>query len=181
MQGLTTLLSVPTAIGAFLAALLAFVITWIAAFVVRLLNAPVLFFYEEKERSEPVRLRELEATERRTQEMTLTRQESDPFVRAAKEKMAAAIFVGQKPKPFLEISIGETGAYFNTSSDGLYSINRTFNLKIENTHNQTVASSCKLYVTRIQPQSEYVGPWLLREGFSINAGDHVFIPLVVSS
>ncbi len=38
-------------------------------------------------------------------------------------------------------------------------------------------TNCKLQILGISPP-EYIGPWILKEGFALAAGDHEFIPLV---
>jgi hypothetical protein len=78
----------------------------------------------------------------------------------------------------LQIEVGQHGPFFNTNGKGLYRIERTLNIKIENIGERYPLTGCKVYITKIEP-SESTGPWLLKEGFSLAAGDQIFIPLVV--
>jgi hypothetical protein len=80
------------------------------------------------------------------------------------------------PESFLQIDVGESGPFFGTTG-GLYDTKRTFNIKVSNISSDKTASNCKVHITKIEPQNEYEGPWLLKEIPSLAAGDHVFIPL----
>ena len=77
----------------------------------------------------------------------------------------------------LQIEVGEHGPFFSTRGKGLHRSERQFNIKIENMHERHPVTGCKVYLLEIEP-SEYMGPWLLKEGFSLAAGDHTFIPFV---
>lgn len=78
----------------------------------------------------------------------------------------------------LRLSVGENGGYFSTKgTTGIYSIRRTFNLKVENTGNAKI-SACRIHLLSIEPQTEYIGPWIIGEGFDLASGDCRFVPLV---
>jgi hypothetical protein len=79
----------------------------------------------------------------------------------------------------LQIEVGETGRFSNFSREGmnLYKLTRVLNIKVENIDKRWPVTSCKVYIIGIEP-SEYSGPWILKEGFSLSAGEHLFIPLV---
>ncbi len=77
----------------------------------------------------------------------------------------------------LRLEVGESGPFFSTKGSGLYDIKRTFSIKLSNVHPHKTARNCRVVVTQIEPQEEYVGPWLLKEIPSLAAGDHAFIPL----
>jgi hypothetical protein len=78
----------------------------------------------------------------------------------------------------LHIEVGEHGPFFSTKGKGLHKSARQFNIKIENVHERRPVTGCKVSLLKIEPH-EYTGPWVLKEGFSLAAGDHIFIPLVV--
>jgi hypothetical protein len=81
------------------------------------------------------------------------------------------------PPQVLQIEAGESGPFFTTTGSGLWDIKRTFNIKLSNVHSHKTATNCKVYVTKIEPQDEFIGPWILTEVTSLPAGDHLFIPL----
>jgi len=85
--------------------------------------------------------------------------------------------VVQAPPPILQIEVGESGPFVDTTGSGIYDIKRTFKIKLSNIHGHQTTVNCKVRVTAIEPQDEYIGPWLLKEFPSLAAGDHVFIPL----
>ena len=78
----------------------------------------------------------------------------------------------------LKISVGETGPYFQTRARGLRSTIRTLNLSLDNTSRKDAVTEVKVTILFIEPQSEYVGPWLLAKDLNLAAGDHCFVPLV---
>jgi hypothetical protein len=78
----------------------------------------------------------------------------------------------------LRISTGETGPYFHTKGRSLRSTTRTLNLRIDNNNKTDQVTGIKITILSIEPQSEYVGPWILAESLTLAAGDHCFIPLV---
>jgi hypothetical protein len=51
-------------------------------------------------------------------------------------------------------------------------------LKLENVAVERAVSEIKLTLLSVEPQSEYIGPWVLASGITLAAGDHTFIPLV---
>ena len=75
------------------------------------------------------------------------------------------------------MSVGDSGPYFNTDGS-VYSIQRTFNLKLENTAQKETLMDCSIRIMAVLPPTDYEGPWLLRDGIALNAGAHEFIPLV---
>jgi len=79
------------ALGLFVAALVAYLLTWVASFMGRFLNAPVLLYQGGKETVKPIRLREIEAQEnhaeqlrRHTDALEQERQSSTPVQLALK-------------------------------------------------------------------------------------------------
>jgi pimeloyl-ACP methyl ester carboxylesterase len=83
-----------------------------------------------------------------------------------------------EPVQVLQMEVGENGKFFSTTG-GLWDTKRTFNLKLSNMHSYKTATNCKVHVTTIEPQDEFVGPWVLKEIPSLPAGDYVFIPLAL--
>lgn len=77
----------------------------------------------------------------------------------------------------LRMTIGESGPYFGTEGS-VYSIRRTFNLKLENTDRSKSLSDCSIHIREVVPPTDYQGPWLLQDGIVLAAGAHTFIPLV---
>lgn len=77
---------------------------------------------------------------------------------------------------FLRIEVGESGPFKKTTGS-LYGIKRTFNIKLSNVHDSKSAEFCKLQIVSIENQTEYEGPWILKEWRTLPAGDHDFIPL----
>ena len=79
----------------------------------------------------------------------------------------------------LQIEVGESGRFSNFSKEGtnLYKLTRVLNIKVENIDKRCPVTGCKVYITEIEPP-EHTGPWLLKDNFSLAAGDHIFIPLV---
>jgi hypothetical protein len=77
----------------------------------------------------------------------------------------------------LRLLVGEGGKFFSTKGSSIYGVKRTFLLKIENVSSDRKLSGCKVTLLRISPQTEYEGPWLLKDSFDLAAGDHLFIPL----
>ena len=69
------------------------------------------------------------------------------------------------------------GGFFETSAAGsLYRHKRTLKVRVSNTNPETSATGCKLFLQGVE-LCDYEGPWLLREGFALAAGDHVYVPL----
>jgi hypothetical protein len=78
----------------------------------------------------------------------------------------------------LRIEVGETGEFFETGrASNIYTHTRILKLRISNSESSRSLSGCKIHVLSILPH-EYDGPWLLKDGFTIAAGDHEFVPLV---
>lgn len=124
-------------VDAFLAALAAFVVTWLAAFFVRMLNQPVVLYDELKE-----------------------------IVDSTVEEPSA-----------FELAVGESGPSFNTAG-GLYDTKRTFLVAVKNVHASSNLAQCKISILKIEGQTEYEGPWVLKDDFGLAAGDTIYVPLV---
>lgn len=77
----------------------------------------------------------------------------------------------------IRMTVGESGPYFKTGG-GPYDIRRTFKLKMENIDRRKSLTDCSIHIMEVAPPTDYEGPWLLKEGLSLAAGDHVFITLV---
>lgn len=77
---------------------------------------------------------------------------------------------------FIRMSVGETGQFVKTKSDRLYSVRRTFCLKLENVSRSRSAQECKVSLLHIEPK-EYEGPWVVDAGFTLAAGDYRYVPL----
>lgn len=104
------------------------------------------------------------------------------------EELAAAIIhklgvhktapvISNPPAGQLQIEVGESGGFFETGRAGsLYTHTRVLKLRISNSDPRRPLTGCKVQVMSIVPH-EYDGPWILKEGFSLAAGDHDFIPL----
>jgi len=79
--------------------------------------------------------------------------------------------------PVLQLSVGTDHEYYDVPQSGLYSLTRRFKVKIENiSSNQTITNG-KLQIISIEPPCGYRGPWLIKEGITLAAGDHIFLPL----
>lgn len=77
----------------------------------------------------------------------------------------------------LQIEVGESGGFFETEQAGsLYTHTRVLKLRISNSDPRRPLTGCTVQIMSIVPH-EYDGPWILKEGFSLTAGDHDFIPL----
>jgi hypothetical protein len=90
----------------------------------------------------------------------------------------APVTAGPARAAQLKITIDESGPYHATRSRNLYQIKRTYSVKVENTGASRTAHNCKVHLLSIRPTTDYTGPWLLEEGFSLAAGDHKFVPIV---
>lgn len=77
-----------------------------------------------------------------------------------------------------KMTVSEKEPYFTTEGS-IYSIRRTFNLKLENTEQSKAVSNWSVQILSVTPPTDYHGPWPLKDGPSLAAGDHVFIPLVI--
>lgn len=53
----------------------------------------------------------------------------------------------------------------------------TFGVKIENISSHKPISDCKVTVLKVEPDTGYCAPWVLKPRFSLAAGEHLFIPL----
>jgi hypothetical protein len=124
---------------------------------------------------ETFRLHEIEALQAHTAALDRHVDANDPVRRAINENIAAQLI----PQPrILDIEIGESGPFMKTTGGGgLHDIKRTFNIKLSNIHGSKAAEFCKLQIIAIENQTEYEGPWILKEWRTLPAGDHEFIPL----
>ncbi|MDR3570608.1 MAG: hypothetical protein P4L81_00185, partial [Candidatus Pacebacteria bacterium] len=77
----------------------------------------------------------------------------------------------------LKMSVDEAGAYFETRGRSTRHTERTLKLKLENTDRENAVTDVKVAIMSIEPQTEYVGPWILKSGFALAAGADEFIPL----
>lgn len=76
------------------------------------------------------------------------------------------------------LTVGEKEPYFATDGH-VYGIRRTYRLKVENSDRRTSLCSCTVSLRSVSPETDHgEGPWLLKSGFTLAAGDHTFIPLV---
>jgi hypothetical protein len=105
------------------------------------------------------------------------RRESDPVVQAFRQHQRVGVGLEINPHA-LQFEVGESGKFFSTKSHSLYQTKRTFNLRIENSDKRFKVSGCRVQIAKIEPQTEYSGPWLLRGGMILAAGEDDFIPLV---
>lgn len=104
-------------------------------------------------------------------------QENDPYYQMFQQKQRVAL--GQEINPrALELEVGESGKFVQTRARGLYSAERTFNLSVKNTDGRFPISGCKIQIVKLEPQTEYSGPWLIKSGIALAAGDQEFVPLV---
>lgn len=101
-------------------------------------------------------------------------QERSPFARAAEERFATNFF---PPPQILELSVGTDHEYYDVPKSGLYSYNKRLKLKLENISRSKTIASGKVQILSIEPPCGYRGPWLLAEGLTLAAGDHIFLPL----
>ncbi len=77
----------------------------------------------------------------------------------------------------LRLAVGETSRFFETTRAGsFYTHKRILKVRISNGSPAKALTGCKVYVMDIAPH-EYDGPWLLKEGISLAAGDYEFVPL----
>jgi hypothetical protein len=97
-----------------------------------------------------------------------------PGIKATEVRPAT---IATDTESILKMTVGESGPYFTTDGS-LYSIKRTFNLKLENIDRSTPVSDCSVNISAVTPPTDYTGPWPLSQGLSLAAGDHIFIPLV---
>ncbi|PCJ61472.1 MAG: hypothetical protein COA65_00470 [Rhodospirillaceae bacterium] len=79
--------------------------------------------------------------------------------------------------PAIKMTISESGPYCDIGPN-VYEIRRTLNLKLENIDRSKPISNCSVKILSVMPPTEYDGPWVLKEGVSLAAGEHIFIPLV---
>jgi hypothetical protein len=78
----------------------------------------------------------------------------------------------------LKLSTGESGPFMKTDSRSLHRTRRMLNLKIENMDDEQAVTGIEIGIRAIEPQTEYVGPWVLASDLSLAAGAQKFIPMV---
>lgn len=78
---------------------------------------------------------------------------------------------------YLQIAIGEDGPFIEFPKHGLYGITRLLKVEVRNGDTHRALFQCKLQITDIEPPSGYRGPWVLKDGFSLAAGDQIFVPI----
>jgi hypothetical protein len=83
----------------------------------------------------------------------------------------------QEDHPFA-ITVGNDPSYYELAGRSLYTLNKLFKIKIENADRAKTLSGCKVSILSIDPFCGYRSPWILRDNFSLPAGDHTLIPLV---
>jgi hypothetical protein len=83
------------------------------------------------------------------------------------------------PSPF-KISVGvDPGHYEITDFKRLDLLPKLFKLKIENADHSKTIAGCRILITSIDPPAGNRMPWILKEEFSIRAGDGEFVPLAL--
>lgn len=78
---------------------------------------------------------------------------------------------------FLRLSVAEDKTYVIYEGH-IYSIKKTYQVKLENTDPSKAATRCKISILSVEPDTHYTPPWLLKENFYLSAGDSVYVPLV---
>jgi hypothetical protein len=180
-------LSVPAAIAALwvensiariLLVLTAFACFWAAAYAVwkherdRVLEL-------EKEVS-PIKIRQItaqeahtEAIQKQTEELAVQRFENSPAA-----KIVRAKFEQSMTPPTLKLSAGTHIPYYEiTDHSNLYILAKLFKIKLENIDPHKTAINCKVQILSISPDCKYSEPWTLGEGFTLAAGEHIYLPL----
>ena len=77
----------------------------------------------------------------------------------------------------LQINVGESGPFTDVPKRNLYGFTKRFKIEVRNIDRSKTASNCKIQITKIEPESGYRGPWILKEGFALPAGDQIYIPI----
>ena len=83
---------------------------------------------------------------------------------------------GAEPGP-LQIKVGEGGRFCEVPKSSLYNLTRRLNIEISNVHKSKTISNCKVQITNIEPFCGYRGPWILRDGIVLTAGDQTYVPI----
>jgi hypothetical protein len=78
----------------------------------------------------------------------------------------------------LRLSVGEDQPYKSVKGVALRRMRRTLSLRIENVSADRTIRRIKITVISIEPQDEYVGPWVLKEQLDLAAGEAEFVPLI---
>jgi hypothetical protein len=98
--------------------------------------------------------------------------ENDPIVKMMRRKQEQAWL----PR-VIKLSVGTAHEYYDIPQNGLYSFKRRFKVKFENADAHKAITNGKLQIISIEPPCGYRGPWLIKDGITIAAGDHDFLPL----
>jgi hypothetical protein len=154
-----------------LAALGAFIVTWLVGFLARLLNAPAALLEQERQRADSLQDQAASATQPHREGI---------FSKTAREALEqkSRIAFGLEINPnALRISVGNDPPFSRARWRGLHGRERTLHLKAENTDKRRAISGCKIQLLNIEP-AEHHGPWLLKADFTLAAGDEIFVPLV---
>lgn len=77
----------------------------------------------------------------------------------------------------LSLEFGEGGQFESIPKHSLYGITRQFSVCVVNQSAIRAVSDCKVQIIEIEPHSGIKLPRVLKEGFSLAAGDRTFIPL----
>jgi len=77
----------------------------------------------------------------------------------------------------VSLEFGESGQFETIPKHSLYGITRQFAVCVINQSATQAVSDCKVQIMEIEPYSGVKLPRILREGFSLAAGDQTFIPL----
>ena len=77
----------------------------------------------------------------------------------------------------LSLEFGESGKFQAIPKHSLYGITRQFAVCVVNQSATQAVSDCRVQIMEIEPYSGVTLPRILREGFSLAAGDRTFVPL----
>jgi hypothetical protein len=83
----------------------------------------------------------------------------------------------QSTNEVLSLEFGEDGQFEAVPKHSLYGITRQFAVCVVNQSATQAVSDCKVQIMEIEPYSGVKLPRILREGFSLAAGDRTFIPV----
>jgi hypothetical protein len=213
-------------LGALAAAAVAFAITWLAAFFVRLANAPVVLYRVEKEWADLLQskldgdtddalsqqrksfveramsglgkdeidwLKRMIVTDRPKGIPDLVwRQLDDACLvggdfhgpKGIKDELKSSVIraLAALSSRRLNLVVGSTdGLVTSLPPRGIHDIQRTYNLRIENLDREKPLTDCKISILNTSPDPppprNIPFPWKLRNGFSLSAGEQIYIPL----
>jgi hypothetical protein len=78
----------------------------------------------------------------------------------------------------LGLEFGEDGGFATITKYNLYKRTKQLNVRVNNINTTQTLRDCKVQITDIAPLSGVKLPRMLRDSFSLAAGDHAIIPLV---